>query len=316
MKVIHGMPSRFFRTFLALMTLMLLVAGEASAQNAGVRGRVEDENGQPLEGVEIFLEKKGGGRTAKVSTNAKGEFVKAGLRVGTYKITYSLEGYETALSEFKVSFGAPRDLGTMTLPKLPEGVLGEKAAKAAQQHLDAATEASGKEDHQATIESLQKFVERVPDSGEAYYNIAAAYEKLGDQENALSNYRKATELRPNLYMAWVAMGTIYGAQEHWQEGMAAFEKGLELKPNELVVRFNYGVYAANAGDDEKAQQAFEKVTEIDPDYALAHYQLAVVIMSQGKTDEAVPHFEKYLELEPEGAYAAAAKQILESLKKN
>lgn len=297
-----------------ILALMLVVAGEASAQMGGVQGKVVDENGNPLEGVEITLELKGGGRIIEVTTNAKGDFAKGGIRPGTYTITYSLDGYEEARGEIQITMGRPEYMGTLTLAKLPEGTLTEEAHERAQQALVEAQAASGEKDYQATIESLKEFIELVPDSAEAYFNLAAAYEQIGDSENALVNYQKAVELKPDLYDAWVAIGEIYSSLKKWREGMDALGKALELQPNQTVVRFNYGAYAFNAGDMGAAQEAFEKLIESNPSHAMGHYQLGIVMVSQGQNEEAAVHLEKYLELEPEGANAATAKELLNTLK--
>ncbi|MFQ5790226.1 MAG: tetratricopeptide repeat protein [Acidobacteriota bacterium] len=305
-----------FPGVLVLITSMLLVAADAGAQRGGIRGRVVDEHGDPLEGVEVLFELVDGARPLKTKTNAKGQFVKAGLRLGDYRITCSLEGYEVVVLQVRISFGRPQTLDDVVLAKLPEGTLTETTHRQAQDALDAAAAASEGEDHQAAIDSLKKFLELVPDSAEAHFNIAASYEKMGDAENALSYYQKAVELNPELFDAWVAIADLYSKQKKWKEGMAALEKALEIRPGEPLLRFNYGAYAFNAGDMALAQESFQELIELNPDYAMAYYQLAMVMVGQGKNDEAIPHFEKYLELEPEGANAATAQGILEQLKKN
>ena len=72
----------------------------------------------------------------------------------------------------------------------------------------------------------------------------------------------------------------------------------------------------NSGDFPKAREAFEKLLSFDPNHAAGRYELAMILVNQGENDAAVPHLEKYLELAPEGSQAAAAKGILDYLKKN
>ncbi len=292
------------------------MAGEAAAQMGGVRGRVLDEEGNPLEAVEISLVPSGGGRTYTTETDDKGSFVKGGLRVGQYVIQYDFDGYEQVKGPVAVSFGKPIYLDDVTLAKLAAGVLTEKTAARAQEHLDAAMAASSSEDHQATIDALKEFIEMVPDSAEAHFNIGAAYEKMGDKENAVASYRKAVEFAPDMYAAWLAIGDIRGSERNWQEGMEALGKALELRPDTGTVLFNYGAYAFNAGDVELAKTAFAELVEANPNHALGHYQLGLVFVGQGNNEEAILHLEKYLELEPEGGNAAGANQLLQTLKQS
>jgi tetratricopeptide (TPR) repeat protein len=174
-------------------------------------------------------------------------------------------------------------------------------------------EASSSEDYQATIKSLQEFLEMVPNSAEAHFNIGAAYEKMGDTENALASYRKAVEFAPDMYDAWLAMGDLCGKTQKWQEGMEALGKALELQPDTGAVLFNYGAYAFNAGDVDAAEGAFERLVEADPTHAMGHYRLALVNVGQGDREKAIAHIEKYLELAPDSPNAAAAKELLNTL---
>lgn len=299
-----------------ILLSILLIAGEASAQIGGVRGKCVDENGNPIQGVEVTLEMAGGGRTYTTETDEEGEFIKGGMRVGPYLITYDYEGREQVKGRITVTDGKPQYLDEVTMAKLPEGVLTEKSAKVAQAHVDAAMAASNAEDYQGTIDSLKKFLEMVPNNAEAYFNIGAAYEKMGDKDNALANYRKATELAPDMYDAWLATGDLCGSMELWQEGMEALGKALELQPDVDTVLFNYGAYAFNAGDTETARGAFEKLVAANPDHALGHYRLGLVNVGLGNKEEAIEHINKYLELEPQGGNVAAASELLKTLNQN
>jgi Tfp pilus assembly protein PilF len=297
------------------MAATLIMVGQAEAQRGAARGRVVTEDKEPVADVEIVFEMVDGGRQFKTKSKESGEFARVGLSAGTYRVTFSKENYIDHVQPAQISVTEPNDLGDVILNPVPEGMITEKTREEAQSRLDQAIKASEGQDYQATIESLKKFLEIVPDSAEAHLNIASAYEKLKDTDNALAYYRKAIELKPDLYDAYVAMSDIYGARKEWKEGMAVLRKASELKPAELTVLYNYGAFAGNAGEPAEAERAFSQVLELKPDHALAHYQLGMVLVSQGKNEEAAAHMQKYVELEPEGPQAGTAKTILETLKK-
>ena len=93
------MMSKRFRAVLA--GVCVLSAAEAFAQRGAFRGKLIDEQGNPLEGVVCQAELHGGGgRSTSVTTKKNGEFVKAGLQVGNYVVTCGKEGYR------QVSLGA------------------------------------------------------------------------------------------------------------------------------------------------------------------------------------------------------------------
>lgn len=298
----------------SILFLMLLVATDVFAQLGGIRGKVVDEEGNPLEGVEIAIELVGGGRSLATKSKEKGDYMRAGVKPGTYEITYRLEGFETGRANVKVGSGRPIEMEPTTLNKLPEGVLGEQAHARASAALEAATAASTTEDYETTIANLRKFLEEVPDSGEAYFNIGAAYEQMGDIDQALENYEKACELNTELYLSWVAVSDIYKARQDWLKAMAALDKALVSRPNEIVYLFNYGAYALNAGDMDAAEGAFRKLVTAHPDHAMSHYQLGLVMVGQGNNEEGIAYLEKYVELDPQGANVPVAKELLGTLK--
>jgi len=297
-----------------LLTSLLLVAGQASAQMGGVRGIVFDEEGNPLAGVEIVIELEGGGRSLTTTTNKDGQFVKGGIRVGSYTLSYFLDGYEEITSQVQVSFGKPQQLDDITMARLPEGTLTTRGAEEAQEMLNSAVAAQQAGDIDATIANLQAFLEKVPDSAPAYFNIGAAYETKGDIENATANYNKAVELDPMMLDAWLALGDLNGKLKKWPEGMEALGKALEIKPDQPIVLFNYGAYAFNAGDIDVAQGAFQKLVDTDPNHALGHYRLGLTYVSQGNSAEAINHIEKFIELAPDSPNVPAAKNLLATLK--
>jgi tetratricopeptide (TPR) repeat protein len=293
---------------------MLLMATEATAQLGGLRGRVVDEEGNPLEGVEVAIDLVGGGRSFNTKSKSGGDYMRAGIKPGTYEVTFRLEGFETGRANVKIGSGRPMEMGNTTLNKLPEGVLGEQAHARASAALEEATAASTEGDFETTIANLRKFLEEVPDSGEAYFNIGAAYEQMGDMDQALENYEKACELNTSLYLSWVAVSDIYKARQEWVKAMDALGHALESRPNEIIYRFNYGAYALNAGNMDAAEDAFRKLIETHPDHAMSHYQLGLVMVGQGNNEEGITHLEKYLELDPQGANVPVAKELLQTLK--
>ena len=87
-----------FRTLaVALVTAVLatLVVHEAFAQLLQARGRVTDEWGNPLEGVQVEAMREGGGGSNRSSiTDEDGEFQMIGLTSSSYQFTYTLDGYQ------------------------------------------------------------------------------------------------------------------------------------------------------------------------------------------------------------------------------
>ena len=295
----------------------ILAAAEASAQRGAVRGKLIDEQGNPLEGITCKIELQGGGgRATSVTTKKNGEFVKAGLQVGNYVVTCEKEGFRPLPLGGHVSSSEQVDLGTNTMYPLAPGELSEKDHARANELLEKFNLSSSSDDHQATLTSLFELQKMMPESSEIHFNIASTYEKLGDPEKALEYYQKAGELKPDFYEAWLAIADIYGKKKSWPEAAAAMKKAIDLKATDPVAVLNYAVYAQNSGDVAAAEAAYRKTLEIDPGRAMAHYHLGLIEVSHEQNDAAIAHFEKFLELAPTDPQAEAAKGVIEALQQN
>jgi tetratricopeptide (TPR) repeat protein len=293
----------------------VLVAAEAFAQRGALRGKLVDENGNPMEGIVCTIELAGGGgRSTSVTSKQNGEFLKAGLQVGNYVVKCEKDGYRPLSLGASVSSSEQADLGTATMYRLAPGELSEKDHARASELLQKFNISTESEDHQATLTSLLELEKMMPESPEIQFNIASTYEKMGEVEKALERYEKSGELKPDFYEAWLAVADIYGKKKSWPEAASAMKKAIDLKATDPIAVFNYAVYAQNAGDVAAAEAAYQKTLEIDPGRALAYYQLGLIEVNKENHEAAIAHFEKFLELAPNDPQAAAAKGVIDALK--
>jgi len=298
-----------------IVAIALLLCSVVSF-SGGIRGTVVDDDGKPLEGVNVSIKARMGSNQATVSTNAKGVFRRKGLQVGTYDIYFTLEGYQVAYVEVTIDTGPDYRVGNIPLAKKPEGLLNPEIHAQARAAIDTAAKATAEGNHQMALDALLQFNALLPEaSPEVLLNIALSHEKLGNTKQALAHYEQTVELEPNLE-AYVAIAEIHASASRWNEAKTALGKALELNPDDQIVLFNYGTYAMNSGDPAAAEGVFAKLVELKPNDGLAQYQLGMVKLSLGKNDEAAQHMEKYLELEPEGSYVSEVKNFLNALIKN
>jgi tetratricopeptide (TPR) repeat protein len=298
-----------------LAGMFVLTSVEAFAQRGAFRGKLVDEQGNPMEGVVCRAELEGGGgRATSVTSKKNGEFVKAGLQVGNYVVTCEKEGYRSLPLGASVSSSEQADLGTQTMYRLAPGELSEKDHARAQELLQKFNVSSSSDDHQGTLNSLFELEKMLPDNPEVQFNIASTYEKLENPDKALEHYGKTTTLKPDFYEAWLAIADIQGKKKAWPEAASAMKKAIDLKATDPIVLFNYAVYAENAGDVAAAEAAYQKTLELDPARATAYYRLGLIAVKNEQNDAAIGHFEKFLELAPTDPQAEAAKQVIEALK--
>ncbi|MCP4958338.1 MAG: TonB-dependent receptor, partial [Actinomycetia bacterium] len=93
---------------LGVLVLQLLSALSVSAQTTGsIRGRTVDADGQALPGVTIVVAGEVLGSAQRTAvTSASGGFSFLAMPIGTFKVTATLEGYQTqAAEEVRVAIG-------------------------------------------------------------------------------------------------------------------------------------------------------------------------------------------------------------------
>ena len=302
------------RRLLVAVSLLLLVAAPALAQRGAVRGKITDPDGNPVPGVQVSIVLlDGGGRPVRIETNDRGEFLRAGLPVQMYRVSFELDGWEPLQAMVTVSNGGQSVINETLFP-LPEGVLSQAQADRADRHLQAAQDAFQDGNFQDAVTEFDGFLELVPNSGPAYFNLAAAHERLQDYPAAIAAYEKSYELDDSMLEAIMAVGDLHGRQKEWEQALAAFDRAMELVEGNAVNLFNYAVYASNADKVELADEFYEKSAAADPEFAPAHLQVGMAKARKEDREGAIASFERYLEIEPDGAQAAMVIEILDQLR--
>lgn len=300
--------------FVLAAAVLLLTAAPALAQRGAIRGKITDPDGNPVPDVAVSIVLlDGGGRPVQVKTNDKGEFLRAGLPVQMYRVSFELEGWEPLQAMITVSDGSQAFINETLFP-LPEGVLSQAQADRADGHLQAAQDAFGDGDFARAVTEFHGFLELVPTSGPAHFNLAAAHERLSDFPSAIASYETAYELDPSMIEGLLAVADLYGRQQEWAQALDAFDRAMELVEGNAVHLFNYAVYATNADRVDLADEFYAKAAAADPEFAPAFLQIGMAAARDEDRDGAIAAFERYLELEPDGAQAATIQEILDQLR--
>jgi len=175
----------------------------------------------------------------------------------------------------------------------------------------------------AALLAYRKYLSRVPDSDEAWSNLAALLRGLGRAEEARGAAQRALDLQPGSPHALTNLGNALGDLERWTEAEAAFREALLRDPEHPGARVNLGwclprgaprrgpgggrggraapsgpargapqprVHPAQAGRLPEAEAAFRTSLRLDPDRPLAHWNLAFVRLLQGKWSLAWPDY--------------------------
>src|SRR5437899_8206904 len=90
----------------------MLVVASAWAAGSVLQGIVKDAKGHPIEGADIRIETKNGGRfLTTVKTDVNGRYILDGLPAGNYQVTLLVHGaVKTSINNTTIESGEPTKL--------------------------------------------------------------------------------------------------------------------------------------------------------------------------------------------------------------
>jgi tetratricopeptide (TPR) repeat protein len=302
------------RPLLALATL-LVSASLAPAQTGGVRGKVLDDKGQPVEGALVKIEFQGGmNLTFDAKSNKKGEYMQIGLRPGTWKFTYTKEGFQPFTSPARISLGDATVLPDVKLSTGKPGAPGAAPVDDIQKIFGEAVAKLQASDFDGAIAAFDAIILKNPSLSEAHYNKGFAQYQKKDYAAAEATLKRALEVKPDYSDARVLLSNVYTTQGMKDKALEVMSAGAgATDPRQL---FNLALALLNSGKNDEATAAFVKAEAADPTNAEVQYYLATAALNAGKTDECVSRLEKYLSMGPKSEQnKATAQGLLAALKK-
>ena len=83
-----------------------------------------------------------------------------------------------------------------------------------------------------------KVVKLNPKYNDGYYNLANIYNKLGEEDKAITNYEKVIELDKNYYKAYNNLGNIYRKKNINKKALQYYLVTLSINPNYIRGYYN------------------------------------------------------------------------------
>ncbi len=325
-KVKDTMQARLRRT-LSLGGLVFLLAGATWAQTTTVEGDVKDQNGAPLKGAEIVLERTDIKGHYKVKSDKKGHWLYTGLPFGTYDITCAVDG--KVMDGMK---GVRSKYGDSTIVDFDLRKVA--AQQKATQQANATGELSNEQTRGMSKEQKEQYEAQLKKNAEAIkknkalndaYNVAkesltAAQaeqdktQKLAKYQAAVDAFNKAKEIDPSQVAIWDSLGEAYSGLGDAQTGdernksydaaIEAYKKGLEIKPNDAGVYNQMGNLYGKQKKIPEATEALNKAAQLDPTMAAkAFYNMGANMVNTGSPDKASEFFKKATDADPNYAEA-------------
>jgi tetratricopeptide (TPR) repeat protein len=309
------MPTRLKTAALSAVAL-LFFASAAVAQVSSLEGDVKGEDGAPLKGALVKIDRKDIKGHYQVKTDKKGHYFHTGLPLGTYKLTLEVDGKDVdTVDNVRTTLGDSQPVNfsmqetkqrAQSLAKAAEsGTLTKEQERGMSAEQKAAIEKAAKEREQAL--SKNKALNDAFNQG-----MTAMQGKQYDA--AIAAFANANEMDPKQNVIWAQLADAYmqssgqktGADQQaaLDKGLEAYTKALELKPDDAALHNNYALALVKAKKIPDAQAELAKAAQIDPPNAGRYfYNLGAVLVNTGQNEAAGEAFKKAIDTDPNYADA-------------
>jgi tetratricopeptide (TPR) repeat protein len=149
----------------------------------------------------------------------------------------------------------------------------------------------------------QALMNAAPDSVEVIQLNAENFEKQGDWQRAIAEYRVLLQRAPEMPGIHYRIGGIVFSQPSTvssaEEARKEFEAELKIFPKNAGAEYYLGELARQADKLPEAIQHFSRSAELYPSFSEAHFGLGRSLLDSGKTADAVKALERAVKLAPE-----------------
>jgi tetratricopeptide (TPR) repeat protein len=146
------------------------------------------------------------------------------------------------------------------------------------------------------IADLSEVICAEPANGMAAYNRGTAYERSGQLDKALEDYRSAVRLQPSFAPASAALGRLLKAKDP-SEAIAELSAAVRLDPKSPALRSRAILYLALARFHD-ALHDFDRVVANDGSDSLVFLDRGVAQEKLGNLESAVGDYSRSIELAP------------------
>jgi Tfp pilus assembly protein PilF len=136
------------------------------------------------------------------------------------------------------------------------------------------------------------------------FNLAVLWEREGDLDRAIDEYRAAVAARSADPRVHLNLGNLLARTGRHADARTEYHRVIRMASSfEPAARANLGILATQEEDWNEAIRQFERTLEVDPDQPAALVGLAAAYLSAGRFDDAVVMHRRALAAEaaPEGA---------------
>jgi hypothetical protein len=292
------------------MMCVLAIATVALAQTRGkaqISGKVVDEQGQPVQDVQVRAMHSGDTKPAEAKTNKKGEWTIKNLGAGEWAVDFGKEGLEAKTVKVTVADGEKAAPLAVTLGKFvdPSVVLQAEAQKAA--------DLFGKKQFADARKIYEDLLAKYPTVHQIHPMIARTYAAENNFAKAVEEMRIALEKDPENADNKLFLGELLLETGNKDEARKLIEGTDIAQAKDPYPFLNIAITLINAKQPAEAITILDKVVAKFADQPEVYYYRGRAYLAAEKLDLAKTDLEKFVSMAP--ADSKEAKNIIAQLNK-
>lgn len=144
------------------------------------------------------------------------------------------------------------------------------------------------------IKEYKEAIRIDPDYYFAHNNLGVLFQRKGMLDLAAKELKKTIQLKPGFDMAHNNLGNLYFELREIPSASREYKEAIRLNPQNFIAHFNLGnmYYLSNSLDS--AIKEYQITLLINPVYVEAYYRLGNTYNKIGRKEEAINHYEKFV----------------------
>src|ERR1051325_10311846 len=162
-----------------------------------------------------------------------------------------------------------------------------------------AQEALSRGQYQEARQFYQQALGYRSDSPEIHYGMATACFLVGDLYGAIYHFKEVIKLDPTRAGAYINLGAAYNRLGNYDEAVATLRRAIQIDPARGEGYYNLGLVHKQLGQLDMAINAYREAVRLNPRMYDAHYNLGNIFMEKGQLQQALAHYRSSLEIRPQ-----------------
>jgi tetratricopeptide (TPR) repeat protein len=289
------------RKLLVALPLSFLFSTVCFAQTAAIQGDVKGEDGKPVVGAVIKIERTDIKQNFTVKTDKKGHYFYGGLGIaGTFNVTVEVGGkLADGAQGVKPQGAAPLDVNFDLKAAADRAA---KATTASPEELEKGMTPAQKAEFEKKKKDAEATLEKNKELNDAF-NAGMEAETNKKYDVAIQQFEKASVIGPTQHVIWSHLGDDYyymsdsqqgdGKTEYLAKAAADYQKAIELAPTNAAYHNNYALILVKQKKLDEGQAELSKAATLEPASAgKYYYNLGAVLANTNQNDQAGEAFKK------------------------